>query len=116
LSEPYWLGSYKIGEIDNLNKFLYIDLSDDDYTKRILISSDYLVVSYNLTMGIDGNSFLIDLNTMRNVNLKGMVAYSFIDSILLEIGKDGLDKKGRYFESGEYNIEKNKYQRKSISR
>jgi hypothetical protein len=109
LQTEYWLKTKQVQEIKNNGFYISINLSDDDYSKKLFISNKYLIVSYHLTMGSEGGSILIDLNTMKETSLPGYYISSMESDFIIKVEKDYYDKNGHVWEYGTYNIQTGVY-------
>lgn len=106
----YWLKGAIVTNVKETKNGIELDLTDDNYSKKVIINSDYLIVSYHVTMGDEGNSILIDLKQMNSTNLEGMYVVNFENNGSLNIEKDYYDNQGRVWETGIYHINSKSYQ------
>ncbi len=106
----YWLGIRQVKEVSILDFYLRLDLSNDDYTKKILLSQDYLIISYHLNFGSEGNALLVDLNTMSLLNLQGYFVNSLESKYILNVERDFYDNEGRVWETGKFYIKNKRYE------
>lgn len=117
IHEPYWLGQYTLNKVDILPAGVIINLSDDDYEKYILLSENYLIISYHLNMVAMGETIIYDLKTNSYESFSDFFAYGFINKNLLQVSKDYYDPRGeehpdyvgRIFETGSFNLVSKKY-------
>jgi hypothetical protein len=114
LKEDFWLGTYTINEIKIKANGLHFNLTDDDYSKYLLINSEFLIVSYHLTAGSDGNSIFINLKTMTPKLLEGYFIISFESENIVNVEKDYYDNKGHVWETGTLDLKTGKYTMVSI--
>jgi hypothetical protein len=109
LEQEYWLAKVKATETDYIKQGLKLDLSDENYDKRLFLSSDYLIVSYHLTAGSDGHSILIDLKQMTSTFLESLFVNEIDSNGNLIVEKDYYDDEGHVWETGSYNIKTESY-------
>jgi hypothetical protein len=109
LEQDYWLANVKVMEIENIQQGLKLDLGDENYVKRLFLSSDYLIVSYHLTAGSDGHSILIDLKQMTSTFLESLLVNEIELNGNLIVEKDYYDDEGHVWETGSYNIKTESY-------
>ncbi len=114
LKEDYWLGTFSLNEIKINEHGVHFNLSDDDYSKYLLINSEFLIVSYHLTFGSDGNSIFINLKTMTPKLLEGYFIKSFESENIVNVEKDYYDNQGHVWETGTYDLKTGKYTMESI--
>jgi hypothetical protein len=114
LKEDFWLGTYTINEIKIKANGVHFNLSDDDYSKYLFMNSEFLIVSYHLTAGDDGNSIFINLKTMTPKLLEGYFIKSFESEHIVSVEKDYYDNKGHVWETGTYDLKTGKYTMESI--
>lgn len=112
LEQEYWLANVKVTESNYTNQRLKLDLSDENYVKRLFLSSDYLIVSYHLTAGSDGHSFLIDLKQMNSIFLEGLLVNEIDFKGNLIVEKDYYDDEGHVWETGSYDVKSESYRMK----
>jgi hypothetical protein len=111
LLEPeYWLANVNVTESNYMKQGLKLDLSDDNYVKRLFLNSDYLIVSYHLTAGSDGHSILIDLKQMKSTFLEGLIVNEIDFKGDLIVEKDYYDSEGHVWETGIYDVQSHSYQ------
>ncbi len=106
----YWLKGAIVKNVNETKNGIELYLTDDDYSKKVIINSDYLIVSYHVTMGDEGNSILIDLKQMNSTYLEGMYVVNFENNGALNIEKDYYDNQGHVWETGIYHINSKRYQ------
>jgi hypothetical protein len=109
LEQEYWLANVKVTEIDNIKQGIKLDLSDENYDKRLFLSSDYLIVSYHLTAGSDGHSILIDLKQMTSTFLESLFVNEIDSNGSLIVEKDYYDDEGHVWETGSYDVKSQRY-------
>lgn len=114
LKEDYWLGTYSLNEIKINENGVHFNLSDDDYSKYMFINSEFLIVSYHLTAGSDGNSIFINMKNMTSKFLEGYFIKSFESENIVNVEKDYYDNKGHVWETGTYDLKTGKYTMVSI--
>lgn len=114
LKEDYWLGTYSLNEIKINENGVHFNLSDDDYSKYMFINSEFLIVSYHLTAGSDGNSIFINMKNMTSKFLEGYFIKSFESENIVNVEKDYYDNKGHVWETGTYDLKTGKYTMESI--
>lgn len=109
LEQEYWLANVKVTESNYTKQGLKLDLSDENYVKRLFLSSDYLIVSYHLTAGSDGHSILIDLKQMNSTFLEGLLVNEIDFKGDLIVEKDYYDDEGHVWETGSYDVKSESY-------
>lgn len=109
LESEFWLANVQVVELTNANQVLKLDLSDENYVKRLFLSSNYLIVSYHLTFGSDGHSLLIDLKQMNSTFLEGLLVTEIDIKGDLIVEKDYYDDEGHVWETGSYDIKSQRY-------
>jgi len=109
LQTAYWLKYKQLQGVNNNDFYIHIDLSDDDYSKNVFISKNYLIVSYHVTSGSEGGTILIDLNTMKERNLDDYFISSMESDFIIKVEKDYYDKNSHVWEYGTYNIQTGVY-------
>jgi hypothetical protein len=109
LEQEYWLANVKVTEIDNIKQGIKLDLSDENYDKRLFLSSDYLIVSYHLTAGSDGHSILIDLKQMTSTFLESLFVNEIDSNGSLIVEKDYYDDEGHVWETGSYDVKSQRF-------
>lgn len=109
LGQEYWLANVKVTETDNIKQGLKLDLSDENYVKRLFLSSNYLIVSYHLTAGSDGHSLLIDLKQMTSTFLEDLFVNEMDFNGYLIVEKDYYDDEGHVWETGSYDVKTESY-------
>jgi hypothetical protein len=114
LKEDFWLGTYSLNEIKINENGVHFNLSDDDYSKYLFINSEFLIVSYHLTAGSDGNSIFINMKNMTSKFLEGYFIKSFESENIVNVEKDYYDNKGHVWETGTYDLNTGKYMMESI--
>ena len=114
LKEDFWLGTYSLNEIKINENGVHLNLSDDDYSKYLFINSEFLIVSYHLSAGSDGNSIFINMKNMTSKFLEGYFIKSFESENIVNVEKDYYDNKGHVWETGTYDLKTGKYTMESI--
>ena len=114
LKEDFWLGTHSLNEIKINENCVHLNLSDDDYSKYLFINSEFLIVSYHLTAGSDGNSIFINIKNMTSKFLEGYFIKSFESENIVNVEKDYYDNKGHVWETGTYDLNTGKYMMESI--
>jgi cell division protein FtsB len=109
LEQEYWLANVKVTEIDYIKQGIKLDLSDENYVKRLFLNSDYLIVSYHLTAGSDGHSILIDLKQMTSTFLESLFVNEIDSNGSLIVEKDYYDDEGHVWETGSYDVKSQRY-------
>jgi len=110
LKDDYWLGLKPVNKVQDNDFYISVDLSDEQYRKKLLLSEDYLIVSYHLTFGSDGNSFIVDLKTLAFYTLDGFYVNSMESKNILNVELDYYDDQGHVWEYGKYYITEEKYE------
>jgi hypothetical protein len=113
--EEYWLGAnnqllVKNAKFEDHNFYIRIDFGDENYSKTLLISNNFLILSYHLTWGSDGQAILINLKTMEDLLLQNYNVYSMITEDVLKISQDYYDNEGHVWEQGKYYIQSGTYE------
>lgn len=80
----------------------------DDGCASVLLTDKVLVMSYRVDGAANMGTFIIDINTGKDI-LEKNNSYIYVsdydkEKSVLKIETDGLDNKGRYFKSGTYNL------------
>lgn len=109
LEQEYWLANVKVTEIEYIKQGIKLDLSDENYVKRLFLNSDYLIVSYHLTAGSDGHSILIDLKQMTSTFLESLFVNEIDSNGSLIVEKDYYDDEGHVWETGSYDVKSQRY-------
>lgn len=109
LEAYYWLEAREINEISKYPKYLEINLSEEDYSRKLLLNQRYLILTYHVTFGTGKQTILIDLENMQSETYDTLFVESFINSDVLKVSKDYIDKKGRVWETVQYFIKTKKY-------
>lgn len=106
LTADWWLGPDGITKsvFEYFPGYISVDYSPDDMTKVLLLNNHYMVLSYHLVLGSQGDALLIDLKTMKMKHLGGYNAYKFKSEHVLYVSQDYYDDEGHAWEEGEYNI------------
>jgi hypothetical protein len=110
LQDDYWLGLKPVKKVQDNDFYISVDLSDEEYRKTLLLSEDYLIVSYHLTFGSDGNSFIVNLKTLAFYTLDGIYVNSIESKNTLKVELDYYDNEGHVWEYGKYYITEEKYE------
>ena len=115
IKEDYWLGMTKINEIKFMEYGLVFNLNVEDYyIKSMIINPNFVMISYHLDFGSDGNAIVINLKNMNVSVLDGYYINSIISDDELIVEKDYYDDQGHVWETGKYNLETQHYEMISI--
>jgi len=108
LTSEWWLGPDGITKpvFEYFSGYLSMrySLDDDGVIKWLLLNNHYMVLSYHLSAGSEGDALLIDLETMKMEHLSGYNVGKFKSEHVLYVDKDYYDDQGHVWEVGEYNI------------
>jgi hypothetical protein len=120
LQKDYWLGGIQkpISSSDisvDSNMVLSIDLTNDEYDKKLIISDKYFIISYHLKMGSDGNALVYNFQTGTLMELPEMNVLTVNRNDLFVVGKDYYED-GHVWETGLYNIRDDSYKTILIER
>ena len=109
VNEYYWLGKKELKGIKNHAFYIELDLSDEDALKTMMISDNYLILSYHLNFGSDGNTMIINLQTMEIIVEDIFIVNYMLTDHIIKVEKDYYEDEGHVWEYGEYYIETGKY-------
>ncbi len=121
IKENYWLGQYVLNDFEISEFGLSITLTDDDYLKKLLLTENFLIISYHLLAGSDGQSIIYNLTT-KEIYLSNFIVASFISKNEIKVEKDYYDDRdvedpeyrGHIWEYGIFNLEKKSYEYTSM--
>jgi hypothetical protein len=117
LSEEYWLGSISIQKIVEKNGGLILDLWNDDYAKKLIVTDKYFIVSYAVDAS-EENTLVYNKSTKEHFIINDFTK-DLINSSTILVERDYYDSldfddpnyQGHIFEEGEFNLDSKKYKK-----
>lgn len=112
IGEDYWLGLYSLNNIKIKKNGIVCSLSTDDYSKFLILTEKFIIISYHVSFGTDGQTIIYNLSNKSYYVGDNFMAYGLISSNILEVEKDYFDRRdvddpnyeGHIVEYGSYNL------------
>jgi hypothetical protein len=111
LKTVYFLGDWQNEDsIEIKDNALVLNIENiNELRKTLIITNNRIIVSYHVSMGPEGRTYIFDLKSNKGMG-ENMYVTDVQNENQLIVEKDYYDNKGHVFETGIYNINTGKYE------